>query len=276
MPCRILSTRRALTEPLGQGTRMTDLPSSVLSASGREIRCRRDAENTICGVTVGSGPRHESAPPSRREDRPRSARLPGRILPAMAYMQAGEHSQDRIDPMSDARTSGGRPLPVLDERLAHRPLGRRADGGGDRARSFDRPGPDRWCCAGSPGTRARRRRTTAAGIPILDAIKTPATDRPPIWPHDPILRLPFYVMQRVDRCRSARLPAAWGRRTAPHGQASSSTSRPRRDPRRRLAGLRLPTGHTEAYLQRQIGRWLRQLDAYDGRELPAARTAATG
>ena len=32
--------------------------------------------------------------------------------------------------------------------------------------------------------------------------------------------------------------------------------------------------HTENYLQRQIGRWLRQLESYGGRELPAANTVA--
>jgi aminoglycoside phosphotransferase (APT) family kinase protein len=85
-------------------------------------------------------------------------------------------------------------------------------------------------------------------------------------------------MQRVDGVPiRAGLPAAWADVPHLHGQAleqhiDALVAIHAVD--WQACGL-ADLAHTEAYLQRQIGRWLRQLDAYDGRELPAARTAAT-
>ena len=113
---------------------------------------------------------------------------------------------------------------------------------------------------------------------ILDAIKdTPVPIANPILAcEDPaVFGSPFYVMERVDgvpiRPDSRRPGQTFRRLTAGAG----AHRRPGGDPRRRLEACGLhDLAHTDAYLQRQIGRWLRQLDSYESRELPVARSLA--
>jgi len=115
---------------------------------------------------------------------------------------------------------------------------------------------------------------------ILDAIK--ATSVPIATPilacDDPaVFGSPFYVMERVDGVpiRSG-VPATWADAPETHGQALEQHI----DALVAIHAVDWQScglaelAHTENYLQRQIGRWLRQLDSYGGRELPAAHTLA--
>jgi aminoglycoside phosphotransferase (APT) family kinase protein len=116
---------------------------------------------------------------------------------------------------------------------------------------------------------------------ILDAIKDEAVliARPVLACDDPaVFGAPFYVMARIDGVPvRGGIPDAW-------------TATPDEQPRAleqlidalvaihavdwQQCGLG-ELAHTGPYLERQVGRWLSQLDSYGGRELPlAARVAA--
>jgi aminoglycoside phosphotransferase (APT) family kinase protein len=116
---------------------------------------------------------------------------------------------------------------------------------------------------------------------ILDAIKDEAVliARPVLACDDPaVFGAPFYVMARIDGVPvRGGIPDAW-------------TATPDEQPRAleqlvdalvaihavdwQQCGLG-ELAHTGPYLERQVGRWLSQLDSYGGRELPsAARIAA--
>jgi aminoglycoside phosphotransferase (APT) family kinase protein len=115
---------------------------------------------------------------------------------------------------------------------------------------------------------------------ILDAIKeTPVPIANPILSCDDpeVFGSPFYIMERIDGVPiRASLPAAWAAAPETHGRAldqhiDALVAIHAVDWKAcGLGGL----AHTESYLQRQIGRWLRQLDSYESRELPLARSLA--
>jgi aminoglycoside phosphotransferase (APT) family kinase protein len=138
-------------------------------------------------------------------------------------------------------------------------------------------GDDRWVLRQAPPHRSS---ATAHDVlrefRFLDAIKDQAVRiaRPVLACDDPaVFGAPFYVMERVDGVpvRSS-IPASW-------------TARPEQQPRAleelvdALAAIHAVDwescglgefAHTGPYLERQIGRWLSQLESYGGRPLPAA------
>ncbi len=115
---------------------------------------------------------------------------------------------------------------------------------------------------------------------ILDGIKdaSVAIAKPILACEDPaVFGSPFYVMERVDGVpiRSG-VPAAWADVPQTHGLALEQHIDA-------LVAIHAvdweacglaDLAHTENYLERQIGRWLRQLASYGSRELPAAHTVA--
>jgi aminoglycoside phosphotransferase (APT) family kinase protein len=115
---------------------------------------------------------------------------------------------------------------------------------------------------------------------ILDAIKdaSVAIATPILACDDPaVFGSPFYVMERVEGVPiRAGVPAAWADVPQTHGQAleqhiDALVAIHAVDWEAcGLAGL----AHTENYLQRQIGRWLRQLASYESRDLPTAQALA--
>ena len=138
-------------------------------------------------------------------------------------------------------------------------------------------GADRWVLRQAPPHRSS---ATAHDVlrefRFLDAIKDQPVRiaRPVLACEDPeVFGGPFYVMTRVDGVpvRSS-IPAAW-------------TARPDEQPRAleelidALAAVHAVDwdacglaefAHSGPYLERQIGRWLSQLESYGGRDLPAA------
>ncbi len=115
---------------------------------------------------------------------------------------------------------------------------------------------------------------------ILDAIKDEAVTiaRPVLACDDPaVFGAPFYVMDRIDGVpvRSG-IPAAWTAR--PEEQAGALDELV--DALVAIHAVdweRCGLGdlaHHGPYLERQMGRWLSQLDSYGGRPLPAATQLA--
>ena len=115
---------------------------------------------------------------------------------------------------------------------------------------------------------------------ILDAIKDEAVTiaRPVLACDDPsVFGVPFYVMERIDGVpvRSG-IPAAW---TA-HPEEQALALDVLVDVLVAIHAVdweRCGLGdlaHTGPFLERQMGRWLSQLDSYGGRPLPAATQLA--
>jgi aminoglycoside phosphotransferase (APT) family kinase protein len=143
-------------------------------------------------------------------------------------------------------------------------------------------GTDRWVLRRAPRHASS---STAHDVlrefRFLDAIKD--TDvpiaRPILACEDPsVFESPFYVMERIDGVPiRAGIPEAWAAHPETHGEALD-----------RLidalvaihavdwdgCGL-ADLAHTDAYLERQVGRWLAQLNSYDGRPLPLATQLGT-
>jgi aminoglycoside phosphotransferase (APT) family kinase protein len=88
---------------------------------------------------------------------------------------------------------------------------------------------------------------------------------------------PFYLMARIDgEPIRSNVPAGWSRMPERHGEAMLELID-------ELAAIQAvdwqacglgELGHPPGYLERQIGRWLAQLDSYGGRPLPAAHEVA--
>jgi aminoglycoside phosphotransferase (APT) family kinase protein len=140
-------------------------------------------------------------------------------------------------------------------------------------------GTDRWVLRQAPPHRSS---ATAHDVlrefRFLDAVKDQPVRiaRPVLACDDPdVFGAPFYLMARVDGVPvRSTIPEAW-------------TTRPDEQPRAleelvdALAAIHAVDweacalgefAHEGPYLERQIGRWLSQLESYGGRELPAAVT----
>ena len=160
---------------------------------------------------------------------------------------------------------------------------RRADG----RRRFvrDLRGASGGASAGSCGARPSHASSATAHdvlreFRILDAIKDEPVPiaRPVLACDDPaVFGAPFYVMDRIDGVpvRSG-IPQAWTATPEPQAAgARPARRRARRDPRGRLGALRSRRpGAPRPYLERQIGRWLSQLESYGGRATARGRTAS--
>ena len=115
---------------------------------------------------------------------------------------------------------------------------------------------------------------------ILDAIKDRGVRIPrPIVACDDasVFDAPFYVMERIDGVpvRSA-IPEAWTKEPEHQHRAFEELLDAIADVHAvdwRAAGLE-SIGHPEGFLERQVPRWLAQLDSYGGRDLVAAREVA--
>jgi len=154
-------------------------------------------------------------------------------------------------------------------------------GGSCEVFAVDR-GDERWVLRRAPSHRSS---ATAHDVlrefRILDAIKDEPVSiaRPVLACDDPaVFETQFYVMARIDGVPvRTGIPDAW-------------TATPDEQPRAleqlvdalvaihavdwEQCGLG-DLAHTGPYLERQIGRWLSQLDSYGGRPLPAAALVAT-
>jgi aminoglycoside phosphotransferase (APT) family kinase protein len=116
---------------------------------------------------------------------------------------------------------------------------------------------------------------------FLDAIKGEPVRiaRPVLACDDPeVFGGPFYVMERIDGVpvRSS-IPAAWTTRPATQARALEELVDALADIHAvdwTACGLG-EFAHDGPYLQRQIGRWLSQLDSYGGRDLPPAQLVST-
>ena len=111
---------------------------------------------------------------------------------------------------------------------------------------------------------------------ILDAIKDTSVRIPtPITSCDDptVFGAPFYVMARVDGVpvRSS-IPAAWLEQPSTQGRAVEELVDAVAEVHAvdwRAVGLG-DLGHPDRFLERQVSRWLAQLESYGGRELPIA------
>ena len=115
---------------------------------------------------------------------------------------------------------------------------------------------------------------------ILNAIKDEPVPiaRPLVACADPeVFGAPFYVMEHIDgRPIVQSIPEAWAHALDTHGRAlehlvDALVAIHAVDWRR--CGLQ-DMDHTDDYVSRQLARWLKQLDSYGGRDLPAARRTA--
>jgi aminoglycoside phosphotransferase (APT) family kinase protein len=138
-------------------------------------------------------------------------------------------------------------------------------------------GDDRWVLRQAPPHRSS---ATAHDVlrefRFLDAIKDEPVRiaRPVLACDDPdVFGGPFYVMTRIDGVPiRSNIPEAWTARSAEQARALEELVDA-------LAAIHAVDwegcglgefAHTGPYLERQIGRWLSQLESYGGRELPAA------
>jgi aminoglycoside phosphotransferase (APT) family kinase protein len=168
----------------------------------------------------------------------------------------------------------------LDERLGDRvPLIVTAMPGGGSCEIFalDR-GDDRWVLRRAPRHASS---STAHDVlrefRILDAVKDEPVRiaRPVLCCDDPaVFGSPFYVMARVDGVPVRKaIPLAWATAPGTHGRALEQLIDALAEIHAvdwKRCGLD-DFAHPEQYLSRQVTRWLRQLDSYDGRDLPTAR-----
>jgi aminoglycoside phosphotransferase (APT) family kinase protein len=111
---------------------------------------------------------------------------------------------------------------------------------------------------------------------ILDAVKHAGMRiaRPVVACADPaVFGAPFYVMERVDGVPvRGGIPPAWTTQPATQGRAVEELVDALAEIHAvdwRAFGLH-DLGRPDAFLERQVGRWLSQLDSYGGRPLPVA------
>jgi aminoglycoside phosphotransferase (APT) family kinase protein len=111
---------------------------------------------------------------------------------------------------------------------------------------------------------------------ILDAMKDTGVriPRPVVACDDPsVFGAPFYVMARVDGVPVRNsIPRSWTRQPEHQHRAYEELLDAIADVHTvdwRTVGLG-GLGHPEAFLERQVPRWLAQLDSYGGRNLPTA------
>lgn len=138
-------------------------------------------------------------------------------------------------------------------------------------------GADRWIIRRSPRHASS---STAHDVlrefRILDAVKHAGVRIPmPIASCDDptVFGAPFYVMERVDGVpvRSS-IPVSWLDDPSTQGRAVEELVDALVEIHAvdwRAAGLE-GLGHPDAFLERQVGRWLAQLASYGGRDLPVA------
>ena len=153
-------------------------------------------------------------------------------------------------------------------------------GGSCEVFALDR-GADRWVLRRAP---AVANTATAHDVirefRILDAIKDTGVriPRPVVACDDPaVFGAPFYVMARVDGVPvRTGIPEAWTHEPEQQHRAFEELFDAIADVHAvdwRAAGLE-GLGHPEQFLERQLPRWLAQLDSYGGRDLPVARAVA--
>jgi aminoglycoside phosphotransferase (APT) family kinase protein len=139
-------------------------------------------------------------------------------------------------------------------------------------------GGERWVLRRAP---AHASSSTAHDVTreyrILDAIKDTGVrvPRPIVACADAsVFGAPFYVMERIDGVPVRRdIPAAWVREPQHQHRAFEELVDAIADVHAvdwRAVGLD-GLGHPDHFLERQVSRWLGQLDSYGGRELPVAR-----
>jgi aminoglycoside phosphotransferase (APT) family kinase protein len=116
---------------------------------------------------------------------------------------------------------------------------------------------------------------------ILDAIDaTPVrVPHPIVACADPaVFGSPFYVMERIDGVPvRAGIPEAWGAAPEEQGRAVEELYDALADIHAvdwRGVGLH-DLGHPDGFLERQVQRWLAQLESYGGRPLPAVHDIAS-
>jgi aminoglycoside phosphotransferase (APT) family kinase protein len=140
-------------------------------------------------------------------------------------------------------------------------------------------GDDRWVLRQAPPHRSS---ATAHDVlrefRFLDAIKDqPVRIARPVLACDDadVFGGPFYVMARIDGVPvRSNVPEAWTAHPDEQGRALEELVDALAD----IHGVGWEAcglgefAHTGAYLERQIGRWLAQLESYGGRELPPAVT----
>lgn len=177
----------------------------------------------------------------------------------------------------------GRLAAFLDEVLGDRvsltvePL---VGGGSCEVFGLDRGG-ERWVLRRAP---AHASSSTAHDVirefRVLDAIKDSGVriPRPVVACDDPeVFDAPFYVMERIDGVPvRAGIPVAWTKAPESQHRAFEELLDAIADVHAvdwRAAGLE-GFGHPEGFLERQVSRWLAQLDSYGGRDLPAAGSLA--
>jgi aminoglycoside phosphotransferase (APT) family kinase protein len=143
-------------------------------------------------------------------------------------------------------------------------------------------GGERWVLRRAP---AHASSSTAHDVTrefrILDAIKDTGVRVPrPIVACDDasVFEGPFYVMERIDGVpvRSG-IPVAWTEEPQHQHRAFEELIDAIADVHAvdwRAVGLE-GLGHPEHFLERQVSRWLAQLDSYGGRDLRAARDLAS-
>lgn len=116
---------------------------------------------------------------------------------------------------------------------------------------------------------------------VLDAIKDEAVliARPVLACDDPaVFGAPFYIMARIDGVPvRVGIPSAWAARPQEQSQALDEVIDA-------LVAIHAvdwqqcglgDLAHSGPYLERQVGRWMSQLDSYDGRPLPSAARVAS-
>ena len=155
--------------------------------------------------------------------------------------------------------------------------------GGGSCDIFDlRRGDERWVLRRAPShASSATAHDVLREFRILDAIKDEAVTiaRPVLACDDPaVFGAPFYVMARIDGVpvRSG-IPAAWTARPDEQGRALEQLVDA-------LVAIHAvdwqqcglgDLAHSGPYLERQVGRWMSQLDSYGGRPLPSAARVAS-
>jgi aminoglycoside phosphotransferase (APT) family kinase protein len=170
----------------------------------------------------------------------------------------------------DARLGDRRPLTVEPMR-----------GGGSCEVFAVTRGPARWVLRRAPQhASSSSAHDVLREFRILDAVKDEPVliARPVLACEDPeVFGSPFYLMVRIEGVPiRTRIPAAWARRPDTHGMALQQLVDA-------LVAIHAvdwqacglgELSRAGAHRERRTARWLAQLDAYAGRELPAARRVA--
>jgi aminoglycoside phosphotransferase (APT) family kinase protein len=179
-------------------------------------------------------------------------------------------SNDRLAAFLDASLGDRVPLTV-------EPM---AGGGSCEVFALERGG-ERWVLRRAP---AHASSATAHDVVrefrLLDAIKDTGVriPRPVVACDDAeVFGAPFYVMERIDgEPVRAAIPVAWTKEPELQHRAFEELFDAIADVHLvdwRAAGL-VGFGHPDHFLERQVSRWLAQLDSYGGRDLPVARNLA--